>query len=78
MSVTDGRRRIVDAHVHLFDHAANRHAFLERRDATFAALVGDYAALPRRWSLLQPCLHDGAFPRLADIDQHDYLHARCR
>jgi hypothetical protein len=34
----DSRRAIVDAHVHLFDHAANRHEFLERRDETFEAL----------------------------------------
>ena len=33
----DGRRAIVDAHVHLFDHTANRHRQLERRDEMFEA-----------------------------------------
>ena len=47
----DGRRAIVDAHVHLFDHAANRHEFLERRDETFKAFVGDYSRLPRTYLL---------------------------
>jgi predicted TIM-barrel fold metal-dependent hydrolase len=74
MSVTDGRRRIVDAHVHLFDHTANRHAFLERRDATFAALVGDYAALPRTY-LLDDYLRDSASRRVEGIVWHEFLSA---
>ncbi len=42
------KRRIVDAHVHLYDHQANRHDFLETVDQTFLALVGDYSTLPRK------------------------------
>jgi len=42
---------IVDAHVHVYDSAVNEHRFLDRPDATFEALVGDYAALPRRYAL---------------------------
>lgn len=42
---------IVDAHVHLFDHTANVHRFLDQKDAMFEALVGDYDALPRRYLL---------------------------
>lgn len=41
--------RIFDAHVHLFDTAANTHAFLEREDPTFRFIIGDYSALPRRY-----------------------------
>jgi predicted TIM-barrel fold metal-dependent hydrolase len=47
----DGRRAIIDAHVHLVDHSANCHEFLERRDETYEALVGDYSALPRIYLL---------------------------
>jgi predicted TIM-barrel fold metal-dependent hydrolase len=42
------QRRIVDAHVHLFDHEANRYEFLEHIDPMFQALIGDYSTLPRR------------------------------
>jgi len=45
------KRTIVDAHVHLYDHAQNRHEFLEIEDPMFRALVGDYKSLPRRYSL---------------------------
>ena len=34
--------RIFDAHVHLFDCAANTHAFLEQEDPTFRYIIGDY------------------------------------
>jgi predicted TIM-barrel fold metal-dependent hydrolase len=72
MSETDGRRRIVDAHVHLFDHTANRHEFLERRDETFEALVGDYAALPRTY-LLDDYLRDSGSRRVEGIVWHEFL-----
>ena len=72
MSETDERRGIVDAHVHLFDHTANRHAFLERRDETFEALVGDYAALPRTY-LLDDYLRDSGTRRVEGIVWHEFL-----
>ena len=72
MSETDGRRRVVDAHVHLFDHTANRHEFLERRDKTFEALVGDYAALPRTY-LIDDYLRDSGSRRVEGIVWHEFL-----
>ncbi len=45
------KRKIIDAHVHLYDHKKNRHDFLERKDEMFEALVGEYSALPRQYSL---------------------------
>jgi predicted TIM-barrel fold metal-dependent hydrolase len=45
-----GRRRVVDAHLHFFDHVQNRHEFLEVEDKMFRALVGDYSSLPRKYS----------------------------
>ena len=68
----DGRRAIVDAHVHLFDHTANRHGFLERRDETFEALVGDYAALPRTY-LVDDYLRDSGSRRVEGIVWHEFL-----
>ena len=74
MSETDGRRRIVDAHVHLFDHTANRHDFLEHRDETFEALVGDYAPLPRTY-LLDDYLRDSGSRQVEGIVWHEFLSA---
>jgi predicted TIM-barrel fold metal-dependent hydrolase len=68
----DGRRAIVDAHVHLFDHTANRHRQLERRDEMFEALVGDYSALPRTY-LLDDYLRDSGSRRVEGIVWHEFL-----
>ena len=68
----DTGRRIVDAHVHLFDHTANRHEFLERRDETFATLIGDYAALPRTY-LVDDYLRDSGSRRVEGIVWHEFL-----
>jgi predicted TIM-barrel fold metal-dependent hydrolase len=70
--LSDGRRAVVDAHVHLFDHAANRHEFLERRDESFEALVGDYSALPRTY-LLDDYLRDSGARRVEGIVWHEFL-----
>jgi predicted TIM-barrel fold metal-dependent hydrolase len=40
-------QRIIDSHLHFFDHTQNRHPFFERRDPGFEAFVGNYDALPR-------------------------------
>lgn len=42
---------MIDAHVHLYDGDAVSYAIFQRRDPTFEALVGDYSALPRRYTL---------------------------
>jgi predicted TIM-barrel fold metal-dependent hydrolase len=44
------KRKIIDAHVHFYDHLQNRHDFLETEDKMFRALVGDYSSLPRIYS----------------------------
>ena len=48
MSVAS-KRKIVDVHLHLYDHRQNRHEFLESEDKMFRALVGDYSSLPRSY-----------------------------
>ena len=69
---SDGRRAIVDAHVHLFDHTANRHEFLERRDDTFEALVGEYSRLPRRY-LIDDYVRDSGSRRVEGIVWYEFL-----
>jgi len=43
------KRRVVDAHMHLYDGEENRYEHLEQVDAMFEALIGDYSSLPRRY-----------------------------
>ncbi len=45
------KRKIVDVHLHFYDHTQNRHEFLESEDKMFRALIGDYSSLPRRYGL---------------------------
>ena len=42
-------RRVIDAHMHLYDNQENRYEHMEHPDATFEALVGDYSTLPKRY-----------------------------
>lgn len=42
---------MIDAHVHLYDSTSVGYGIFERRDPTFEALVGDYAALPPRYTV---------------------------
>jgi predicted TIM-barrel fold metal-dependent hydrolase len=66
------KRRIIDAHVHLYDHKQNRHEFLEHVDPMFEALVGDYAALPRRY-LLENYLADEPDVEIAGLVWNEFL-----
>jgi len=63
---------IFDAHVHLFDCEANTHAFLEREDPTFRYIIGDYAALPRRY-LTDDYLKASGSCRVEGIVWHEFL-----
>ena len=65
---------ILDAHAHLYDSTVNRHEFLDRPDPTMTALVGDYAALPRRY-LLADYLADSRSCRVTGLVAHEYLAA---
>jgi predicted TIM-barrel fold metal-dependent hydrolase len=44
-----GKRRIVDAHMHLYDSLENRYEHLEQPDGILEALIRDYSALPKRY-----------------------------
>ncbi|WP_196073459.1 amidohydrolase family protein [Nakamurella alba] len=41
----------IDAHVHLYDSSAIGYGVFAHRDPTFEALLGDYSALPRSYSV---------------------------
>lgn len=69
-----GRRHVVDAHMHLYDDRENRYAHLERVDAMFEALIGDYSALPRRY-LLDDYLADETGVEIDGIVWHEFMSA---
>jgi predicted TIM-barrel fold metal-dependent hydrolase len=66
------KRRVIDTHVHLYDHRANTYPFLEQTNAMFQALIGDYSALPRKY-MLNDYLADGADVEVAGIVWHEFL-----
>jgi predicted TIM-barrel fold metal-dependent hydrolase len=66
--------RIVDAHMHLYDHAQIRYEHLEHVDPTFQALIGDYSSLPRRY-LLDQYISDAAPMEVTGIIWHEFISA---
>ena len=68
------KRRVVDAHVHLYDSGENRYEHLERVDAMFEALIGDYSALPRRY-MLDDYLADESGLEIEGIVWHEFMSA---
>jgi predicted TIM-barrel fold metal-dependent hydrolase len=68
------KRKIIDAHVHLYDCEQNRHEFLETEDETFRALVGDYSSLPRKYSLTD-YVEDAQDLEIAGLVWNEFLSA---
>src|SRR5882757_2307050 len=68
------KRRVVDAHVHLYNGGENRYEHLERVDAMFEALIGDYSALPRRY-MLNDYLADESGLEIDGIVWHEFMSA---
>jgi predicted TIM-barrel fold metal-dependent hydrolase len=67
-----GKRKIVDVHLHLYDHTQNRHEFLESEDKMFRALVGDYSSLPRTY-LLDDYLADASDVEIEGLVWNEFL-----
>src|ERR1700749_2816040 len=65
-------RRVVDAHMHLYDSRENQYAHLERTDAMFEALIGDYSKLPRRY-LFEDYARDMRGWEIAGIVWHEFI-----
>jgi predicted TIM-barrel fold metal-dependent hydrolase len=66
------KRKVIDVHLHLYDHKQNRHDFLEQVDPIFQALIGDYSALPRRY-LLEHYLADEPELEIAGLVWNEFL-----
>jgi predicted TIM-barrel fold metal-dependent hydrolase len=66
------KRKIIDAHMHLYDYRENRYDFLEHTDETFQALIGDYSNLPRQY-LLDQYLADEPHLEVAAVVWHEFL-----
>ncbi|CAB3756006.1 amidohydrolase family protein [Paraburkholderia solisilvae] len=64
--------RIVDSHIHFYDHTHNRYPFFERRDAGLEAFVGNYDALPRRY-LPADYLADARGHHVEGVVWHEFL-----
>jgi predicted TIM-barrel fold metal-dependent hydrolase len=67
-----GKRKIVDVHLHLYDHTQNRHEFLESEDKMFRALVGDYSSLPRTY-LVDDYLADASDVEIEGLVWNEFL-----
>ena len=67
-----GKRRVVDAHIHLYDSRENIYPFLDQVDEMFEALIGDYSVLPRRY-LFDDYLHDESGLDITGIVWHEFL-----
>jgi predicted TIM-barrel fold metal-dependent hydrolase len=50
-----GKRRIVDAHMHLYDSLENRYEHLEQPDGILEALIGDYSGAAKAVSIRGLC-----------------------
>lgn len=66
--------KIIDSHIHLYDNKANQHSFLDEFDPNYAAFVGDYSAMPRKY-LLENYLKDSADYQVDGIVWHEFLSA---
>lgn len=64
--------RIVDSHLHFYDHKRNRHTFLDEVAPNYEAFVGNYDALPRDY-LLNDYLADSRGYNVDAVVWHEFL-----
>lgn len=64
--------RIVDSHLHFYDHQENQHTFLDEVDPGYEAFVGNYDALPRRY-VLDDYLADSQGFNVEAVIWHEFL-----
>jgi predicted TIM-barrel fold metal-dependent hydrolase len=67
-----GKRRIVDAHLHLYDSQENRYEHMEHPDVMLEALLGDYSALPKRY-LFEDYVSDLRDVEIDGIVWHEFI-----
>jgi len=66
------KRRIVDAHIHLYDSQENRYEHIEKPDVMLEALIGDYSALPKRY-LFEDYVADLTDVKIDGIVWHEFI-----
>ena len=66
------KRRIVDAHMHLYDSQENRYEHIEKPDVMLEALIGDYSALPKRY-LFEDYVADLRDVEIDGIVWHEFI-----
>ncbi|WP_028388676.1 amidohydrolase family protein [Legionella fairfieldensis] len=64
--------RIIDSHIHFYDNKANVHPFLNEYDANYAAFVGDYSTMARKY-LLDDYLRDSFDYQIDGVVWHEFL-----
>ncbi|MBA2656773.1 MAG: amidohydrolase family protein [Tatlockia sp.] len=64
--------RIIDSHIHFCDNEANVHPFLDEYDPNYAAFVGDYSKLERKY-LLEDYLQDSSDYKIDGVVWHEFL-----
>lgn len=64
--------KIIDSHIHFYDHKANKHTFLDTFDDNYAAFVGDYSAMPRKY-LPENYFEDSRHYQVEGIIWHEFL-----
>lgn len=67
-----GKRRIVDAHMHLYDSQENRYEHIEHVDTMLEALLGNYSALPKRY-LFEDYVADLSDVAIDGIVWHEFI-----
>lgn len=64
--------RIIDSHIHFYDNKANVHPFLDEFDPKYAAFVGDYSTMARKY-LLEDYLKDSSGYQIEGVIWHEFL-----
>ncbi|MDF3055095.1 MAG: hypothetical protein K0Q74_1002 [Gammaproteobacteria bacterium] len=64
--------KIIDSHIHFYDNKANKHEFLDIVDPNYAAFVGDYSTMARKY-LLEDYLEDTEGFQVAGAVWHEFL-----
>lgn len=64
--------KIIDAHVHFYDHKIHTYKHLDTVDPDFVNLIGNYSSLPRKY-LLKDYLQDSQKYQINGIVWHEFM-----
>lgn len=66
--------KVVDAHMHLYDHQVNKHSIFDEINPVFMNVVGDYSALPEKY-LWEDYLKDSANHSIGGVIWYEFMSA---